>query len=50
MGTIATKDTRRISFDNTFALTTPMAIQKSIETENAIAFDNLPMVSKYFKS
>ncbi|XP_075971950.1 uncharacterized protein LOC142973810 isoform X2 [Anticarsia gemmatalis] len=45
MGTITSKDTRRISFDNTFALSTPLTMQKSIETENAIAFDNIPAES-----
>ncbi|CAH2238207.1 MICOS complex subunit mic25-a-like [Pararge aegeria] len=40
MGLITSKDTRRISFNNTFALT-PVLIQKSIEdTANIIAIDN----------
>ncbi|CAB3239928.1 unnamed protein product [Arctia plantaginis] len=42
MGTITSKDTRRISFANTCALTTPIVIQNSIEVENAIAFNELP--------
>ncbi|KAJ8735521.1 hypothetical protein PYW07_007141 [Mythimna separata] len=42
MGTIISRDTRRISFDNNFAITPPIGLQKSIEAENAIAFDNLP--------
>lgn len=45
MGTIASKDTRRISFDNNFAISPPIALQKSIEAENVIAFENLPPVS-----
>ncbi|PZC80196.1 MICOS complex subunit MIC19 [Helicoverpa armigera] len=42
MGTFVSKDTRRISFDNTFAFSPPISLQKSIEAENVIAFDNLP--------
>ena len=45
MGALYSRDTRRISFDNNFALSPPIALQKSIEAENAIAFDNLPPVS-----
>lgn len=44
MGTITSKDTRRISFHNTGALTTPIVIQKSMDVENAIAFNELPAV------
>ncbi|KAH9637982.1 hypothetical protein HF086_014843 [Spodoptera exigua] len=42
MGAYVSKDTRRISFDNTFELISPIPLQKSIEAENSIAFDNLP--------
>lgn len=31
MGSSSSKDTRRISFDNTFALSLPITVQKSIE-------------------
>lgn len=45
MGTYISKDTRRISFDNNFALSSPIPLQKSIEAENAMALNNLPPVS-----
>ncbi|KAJ8736406.1 hypothetical protein PYW08_007062 [Mythimna loreyi] len=42
MGALISRDTRRISFDNNFALSSPIPLQKSIEAENAISFVNLP--------
>lgn len=46
MGTLISRDTRRISFDNNFAISPPIPLQKSIEAENAMAFDNMPPVSQ----
>lgn len=45
MGTIATKDTRRISFDNKFALNSAITVSKSIEDEGLLDFDNIAAVS-----
>lgn len=36
MGAISSKDTRRISFDNTFAFNTALAVQKSIQEEHDV--------------
>lgn len=36
MGAIGSKDTRRISFDNTFAFNTALAVQKSIQDEHDV--------------
>ncbi|XP_063821161.1 serine/threonine-protein kinase greatwall isoform X2 [Ostrinia nubilalis] len=41
MGIISSKDTRRVSFDNTFALAPALNIQNSIQDENVVALDDL---------
>ncbi|KAJ0182567.1 hypothetical protein K1T71_001936 [Dendrolimus kikuchii] len=43
MGTLVSKDTRRISFDNTFALNPPIRVQKSIDRD-VINFNDLAAV------
>lgn len=41
MGTINSKDTRRISFDNNFALMPALVVQKSIEDDSSLGVDTL---------
>lgn len=45
MGIISSKDTRRVSFDNTFALAPALNIQNSIKDENIVELDDLTAVS-----
>ncbi|XP_052759017.1 uncharacterized protein LOC113518302 [Galleria mellonella] len=41
MGTISTKDTRRISFDNTFAIIPVITVHKSIEDNTFAEIENI---------
>lgn len=46
MGAIGSKDTRRISFDNTFAFNTALAVQKSIQDEHDVLdIDSIAVVT-----
>lgn len=48
MGAIATKDTRRISFDNKFALSSAIAVSKSIEDDGLLDFTAVSTSSLYY--
>lgn len=41
MGIVTSNHTRRISFDNTFAINSALALQTTIKGENPIVFENL---------
>lgn len=46
MGIVTSNHTRRISFDNTFAINSALALQTTIIGENPIVFENLATVIK----
>lgn len=48
MGIISSKDTRRVSFDNTFALTPALSIQNSIKDDSIVELEDLTAVSWFF--
>lgn len=45
MGIISSRDTRRVSFDNTFALAPALNIQNSIKDDNVVELEDLTPVS-----
>lgn len=48
MGSKSSKDTRRISIDNNFAINPAVAIQQPFEDDSIINVDDLQTVSKLY--